>query len=324
MGSRRRASFAAYPGCPGAPALLPFQASSCRLRSWPRRVSHPGLGPARADPVPAGGPHDHRPPQGVGVPARNQRAPGVGGGGGAGRGLRADLAWAPGAAPGREGPSTERDTDRPPGRVPDGRPGRESRRSPRHISLHSLRHAAITNALDAGVPLRDAQILARHADPHHRALRPRPRQRRPARRAPPHRLRRRRLNATAREAVTPCGALSRPAGHPTPASVPPGATVRRSSDRPPTHHPVSLNVRPTAVLGSGRAARSVSACPASHALIAHGGSRRSPVWSRPTSNLLLPWSNSLTVDAWAPMAVRGRSRSSTLHYTNGVPVWPSA
>nr|WP_255337326.1 tyrosine-type recombinase/integrase [Marmoricola sp. URHB0036] len=35
----------------------------------------------------------------------------------------------------------------------------------RHISSHSLRHAAITNALDAGVPLRDAQILARHADP---------------------------------------------------------------------------------------------------------------------------------------------------------------
>jgi len=36
---------------------------------------------------------------------------------------------------------------------------------PRHISPHSLRHAAITNALDAGVPLRDALILARHADP---------------------------------------------------------------------------------------------------------------------------------------------------------------
>lgn len=34
-----------------------------------------------------------------------------------------------------------------------------------HISPHSLRHAAITNALDAGVPLRDAQIFARHADP---------------------------------------------------------------------------------------------------------------------------------------------------------------
>lgn len=32
-------------------------------------------------------------------------------------------------------------------------------------SSHSLRHAAISNALDAGVPLRDAQILARHADP---------------------------------------------------------------------------------------------------------------------------------------------------------------
>jgi len=36
---------------------------------------------------------------------------------------------------------------------------------PRHISSHSLRQAAITNALDAGVPLRDAQILARHAEP---------------------------------------------------------------------------------------------------------------------------------------------------------------
>jgi len=36
---------------------------------------------------------------------------------------------------------------------------------PRRISPHSLRHAAITNALDAGVPLRDAQILPRHADP---------------------------------------------------------------------------------------------------------------------------------------------------------------
>ena len=36
---------------------------------------------------------------------------------------------------------------------------------PRHISPHSLRHAAITNALDACVPLRDVQILARHADP---------------------------------------------------------------------------------------------------------------------------------------------------------------
>ncbi|WP_460820283.1 site-specific integrase [Nocardioides korecus] len=43
----------------------------------------------------------------------------------------------------------------------------ESRKQPasRHTSPHSLRHAAITNALDAGVPLRDAQILAHHADP---------------------------------------------------------------------------------------------------------------------------------------------------------------
>jgi site-specific recombinase XerD len=47
----------------------------------------------------------------------------------------------------------------------DGHAGRDGRRHPRHISPHSLRHAAITNALDAGVPLRDAQILARHADP---------------------------------------------------------------------------------------------------------------------------------------------------------------
>jgi integrase len=36
---------------------------------------------------------------------------------------------------------------------------------PGHIGPHSLRHAAITNAFDAGVPLRDAQILVRHADP---------------------------------------------------------------------------------------------------------------------------------------------------------------
>lgn len=36
---------------------------------------------------------------------------------------------------------------------------------PRHISPHSQRHAASTNALDAGLPLRDVQILARHATP---------------------------------------------------------------------------------------------------------------------------------------------------------------
>jgi integrase len=66
---------------------------------------------------------------------------------------------------------------------------------PRHVSPHSMRHAAITNALDAGVPLRDAQILARHADPRtteHYDLRPR--QPRPARPPLPHRLRRRRVS----------------------------------------------------------------------------------------------------------------------------------
>jgi len=35
----------------------------------------------------------------------------------------------------------------------------------KHISPHSLRHSLITAALDAGVPLRDVQIAARHADP---------------------------------------------------------------------------------------------------------------------------------------------------------------
>ena len=35
----------------------------------------------------------------------------------------------------------------------------------KHISPHPLRHSFITAALDAGVPLRDVQIAARHADP---------------------------------------------------------------------------------------------------------------------------------------------------------------
>jgi hypothetical protein len=42
---------------------------------------------------------------------------------------------------------------------------RKSAKIPRHISLHSQWHAAITDALDAGVPLRDAQTLARDAHP---------------------------------------------------------------------------------------------------------------------------------------------------------------
>ena len=33
------------------------------------------------------------------------------------------------------------------------------------ISPHSLRHTAVTLALDSGVSLRDVQDLARHADP---------------------------------------------------------------------------------------------------------------------------------------------------------------
>lgn len=35
----------------------------------------------------------------------------------------------------------------------------------KRISPHSLRHSYITAMLDAGVPLRDVQIAARHADP---------------------------------------------------------------------------------------------------------------------------------------------------------------
>ena len=35
----------------------------------------------------------------------------------------------------------------------------------KRISPHSLRHAFVTACLDAGVPMRDAQIAARHADP---------------------------------------------------------------------------------------------------------------------------------------------------------------
>ena len=35
----------------------------------------------------------------------------------------------------------------------------------KHITPHSLRHSAITAALNAGVSLRDVQDFARHADP---------------------------------------------------------------------------------------------------------------------------------------------------------------
>lgn len=35
----------------------------------------------------------------------------------------------------------------------------------KRLSPHSLRHSMVTNALDAGVPLRDVQVAARHSDP---------------------------------------------------------------------------------------------------------------------------------------------------------------
>jgi integrase/recombinase XerD len=39
------------------------------------------------------------------------------------------------------------------------------RRVTKHVGPHTLRHAFITAALDAGVPLRDVQEAASHADP---------------------------------------------------------------------------------------------------------------------------------------------------------------
>jgi integrase len=50
-------------------------------------------------------------------------------------------------------------------------PGGSSARPPRRAGIakvvtpHTLRHAFITAALDAGVPLRDVQEAASHADP---------------------------------------------------------------------------------------------------------------------------------------------------------------
>jgi integrase len=35
----------------------------------------------------------------------------------------------------------------------------------KHISPHSLRHTFVTLGLDAGIPLRDMQVAARHSDP---------------------------------------------------------------------------------------------------------------------------------------------------------------
>ena len=65
---------------------------------------------------------------------------------------------------------------------------------PRHISPHSLRHAAITSPRRRGPAARRADPRPPRRPAHHRALRSRPRQPRPPRRPLPHRLRRRRLN----------------------------------------------------------------------------------------------------------------------------------
>lgn len=35
---------------------------------------------------------------------------------------------------------------------------------PHHVHAHVLRHSFVTQLLDAGAPLRDVQIAARHAD----------------------------------------------------------------------------------------------------------------------------------------------------------------
>ena len=124
-----------------------------------------------------------------------KRAQSVRSRGGADRGLRRDPARSSSISPARQGkqarhhanhrarparlgglprPAHHRETppstdlgqpDRPPRRLPDGHQDRAGRRHPTPHQPASLRHAAITNALDAGVPLRDAQILARHADP---------------------------------------------------------------------------------------------------------------------------------------------------------------
>ena len=59
----------------------------------------------------------------------------------------------------------ERPAPQPAGRHPYRRPPGKRAGANKHISPHSLRHSFITAALDAGVPLRDVQIAARHAHP---------------------------------------------------------------------------------------------------------------------------------------------------------------
>jgi integrase len=66
----------------------------------------------------------------------------------------------------------------------------------KNVTPHTLRHAFITAALDAGVPLRDVQEAASHADPR-TTMRPWPRQPGPARDLHRRRLRRRRCTVKA-------------------------------------------------------------------------------------------------------------------------------
>jgi hypothetical protein len=205
------------------PRVLPVRAHRrahhrrpCRLRPAAqgpcRRDSDPGAGPARAGPVPPGRPDDHRPPRRLGLPARHQRAPRVGGRRGADRGLRRDAPWPSGAAPGRQGQQARHDADhrpgppgagglprgprvraagaspavgeadRPPRRLPDGPAHRQDRRDP--AAHQSALAAACVDHQRAGprrpAPRRADPLSARRP-PHHRALRPRPRQPRPPR-----------------------------------------------------------------------------------------------------------------------------------------------
>ena len=96
----------------------------------PRRVPHPGPGPARADPVPPGRPDHHRPPRRPGLPARHQRAARLRGRSGPDRGLRRDPARPPGPAPGRQGQQARHHADHRPGAAgPGGLPRRAHRRA---------------------------------------------------------------------------------------------------------------------------------------------------------------------------------------------------
>lgn len=67
------------------------------------------------------------------------------------------------------------ESDRPPRLLSDGCEDRQGNGHRRDISPHPLRRAAITDALDAGISLREAQMLAPRRPAHNRALRPRTR-----------------------------------------------------------------------------------------------------------------------------------------------------